>query len=262
MDEKIKAVLVEAVQDDRKVIVDGKETVREGERRRYWYHQTDYPKDVLDCGDFYEVSLDSSLWPTTPDDVEVHCDAGTLNDFLDIRGIDVAELIGEALDLNDGEWIERYSDGWRVRVTARGELPPLSAERTVANSDLTKAAKARIRINGKPLYLPGTMERGTRMWFPDLSTFVHDAVVTAVQAMGGNMAKVSLNDDPLIVRNGGTGLGISFRIEAKTFEDLVTFLRNVGVANPETVHVVRKTGDGDGVKSFRAVLLCTDAIEG
>lgn len=84
MNDKIKAVLVEAVQNDLKVTVDGKETVRKGERRRYWYHAANYPKDVLDCGDFYEVSPDSALWPTTPDGVEVHCDIGTINDFLDI----------------------------------------------------------------------------------------------------------------------------------------------------------------------------------
>lgn len=258
MNDKIKAVLVEAVQNDLKETVDGKETVRKGERRRYWYHRTNYPKDVLDCGAFYEVSPDSSLWPTTPDGVEVHCDAGTLNDFLDLRGVYVPDLIDEALCLNDGEWIERYFDDWRVRVTAREELPPLSAEKTVANSDLTDIAKTRIRINGKQLYLPGTLDRGTRMWFPDLAPFVHDAVVTAVQAKGGNMAKVSLDVLPLVIGGGGTLL--SLRIEAGTFEDLVVFLRNVGVVNPETVKIVRTTGDGDGVKSFRAVLQCVDNL--
>lgn len=259
MNDKIKAVLVEAVQSDLKETINGKETVRKGGRRSYWYAQDYYPRDVLDYGDYDEVAPDSILCPATADGVEVQFDKGMINDLVDIREVNVAELIDEALGLNDGEWIEKYFSDWRIRVTAREELPPLSAEKTVAYSDLSDAAKARIRINGKPLYLPGTLKRGTSVWLPDLSTFILDAVATAMQAKGRYMAKVSVVDDPLVVRRGETG--IRFNVEAPTFENLVSFLRNIGVVNPETVNVVRKTGDGDEIKSFRAVIHCVDNLD-
>lgn len=260
-EKKVKAVLVELVQNDVKKVVNETETIQKGETRRYWYRDEDYENEVLDYGRFWDVCGESTLWLSTPDGVTVIDDSGTLADWLELPGLNLEE----ALELEPGQWIERTFDNWygsgcRVRMTASAELPQLSAEQTVKASDLSHKAMARIRINGKPLYAPGTMENGSRAWFPDLCDFVKDAVVTAIRAKGGPTAEASLYDaHEITVREGRTSLALN--LKAKSREGLVEFLRNLGVSNPETVKVMKTVGDANGVSCVYTIFTVADYVE-
>lgn len=257
---KIKAVLVELTQNDRTETVDGVETVKRGGTLKCWYVNDEYPKEILDYGTFWEERDGSVLRPVTTDGVMVLNEVYKLEDRLQLRLIDIKE----ALALEPGQWIERVYDDWnatgcRVRMTAFAELPPLSAERTIMASDLSNRARARIRVNGKPLYAPGTMENGERVWLPDLYDFVVDAVVAAVRAKGGPTADVSLRDVGSITAKRKCTV-IWFDLKAKSREGIVEFLRNLGVPNPEMVKVSKTTGDASGVSCVYATLTCSDFV--
>lgn len=261
-EKKVKAVLVELTQNDYKYKeVDGVETVRKGETRKYWYKDEDYAKEVLDYGKYWEACSGSSLWPATPDGVTVIDDPNTLVDRLELPGLNLED----AFKLEPGQWIEVTFDNWyqngcRVRMTAFAELPQLSAEQTIKASDLSNKAKARIRINGKPLYAPGTMEDGTRAWFPDLYDFAKNAIVAAIRAKGGPTAEVSLHDEyEITVQKGKTGFALDLKARSK--EDLVGFLRNLGVPNPETVKITRTVGDANGVSCVYTIFTGVDYIK-
>lgn len=246
-EKKVKAVLVELTQNDIKRMVNGEEVVQKGETRKYWHRTEDYPSEVLDYGKFWEVCADSCLWPATPDGVTVMDDLSTLGDWLELSDM---SIVSEARRLEPGQWVEReysnwYSTGCRVRATAYAELPPLSAEQTVKASDLSHRAMTRIKVNGKPLYAYGTMESGVQAWFPDLFGFVSDAIVAAVRAKGGTTAEVALHGSRIEAQNGKTLLVLD--LKARSREGLVEFLRNLGVANPETVKVTQTVGDANGV---------------
>ena len=260
-EKKVKAVLVELTQNDYKKVVDGVETVQKGETRKYWYKDEDYAKEVLDYGKYWEACSDSSLWPATPDGVTIVDDPGTLADWLGLPGLNLED----AFKLEPGQWIEVTFDNWykggcRVRMTAFAELPQLSAEQTIKASDLSNTAKARIRINGKPLYAPGTMENGSRAWFPDLYDFVENAIVAAIRAKGGPTAEVSFHDEyGITVQKGKTGFALD--LKAKSKESLVEFLRNLGVPNPETVKVTKTVGDANGVSCVYTIFTGVDYIK-
>lgn len=259
-EKKVKAVLVELTQNDYKKVVDGVETVQKGETRKYWYKDEDYAKEVLDYGMYWEACSESSLWPATPDGVTIVDDACILADWLELPDLDLID----AFKLEPGQWIEVTFDNWyqsgcRVRMTAFAELPQLSAEQTIKASDLSNTAKARIRINGKPLYAPGTMENGSRAWFPDLYDFVKDAIVSAIYEKGGPTAEVSLHDAyEITTQKGRTGFALD--LKAKSKEGLVEFLRNLGVPNPETVKVTKTVGDANGVSSVHTVFIGADSV--
>lgn len=259
-EKKVKAVLVELTQNDCRKVVDGVETVQKGETRKYWYRDEDYAKEVLDYGKYWEADSESSLWLATPDGVTVIDYPDTLADWLELPDLSLEEALG----LEPGQWIEVTFDNWngsgcRVRMTAFAELPQLSAEQTVKASDLSNKAKARIRINGKPLYAPGTMEDGTRAWFPDLYDFAKNAIVAAVRAKGGPTAEVSLHDEyEITVQKGKTGFALD--LKAKSREGLVEFLRNLGVPNPETVKVTKTVGDANGVSCVYTIFTGVDCI--
>lgn len=259
-EKKVKAVLVELTQNDCKKVVDGVETVQKGETRKYWYKDEDYAKEVLDYGKYWEACGESILCLATPDGVEITSGLDILEDWLELPRLD----LDEAFELEPGQWIEKTFDCWhqsgcRVRMTAFAELPQLSAEQTIKASDLSNKAKARIRINGKPLYAPGTMEDGTRAWFPDLYTFVSDAIVAAVRAKGGPTAEVSLHDKyEITVQKERTGFALD--LKAKSKEGLVEFLRNLGVPNPETVKITKTVGDANGVSSVHTVFIGADSV--
>lgn len=257
---KIKAVLVELTQNDRTETVDGVETVKRGGTLKCWYANDKYPAETIDPGEFWTESDGSILHPATPDGVMVLDDVYTLSKRLQLRFIDIKE----ALALEPGQWVERTYDDWnatgcRVRMTAFAELPPLSAERTIMTSDLSNRAMARIRVNGKPLYVPGTMENGERVWLPDLYDFVVDAIVAAVRAKGGPTADVSLHDVGSITAKRKCTV-IRFDLKAKSREGLVEFLRNLGVPNPEMVKVSKTTGDANGVSCVYATLTCSEFV--
>lgn len=259
-EKKVKAVLVELTQNDRK---DNGNVVK-GETRRYWYHAEEYPLEVFDPGRYWEVCTNSCLWPATPDGVNVIDDRGTLCDWLELSG---DGFVDEALALEPGQWVEHEFPGWyhtgcRVRATAYGELPPLSAEQTVKASDLSHKAMTRIRINGKPLYAPGTMENGSQAWFPDLYEFALDAILGAVREKGGATADVSFSvgKPVLSVRDGETAF--SFELRARSREGLVEFLRNLGVPNPETVRVTKTVGDASGVTCVYTLFTGSDQVGG
>ena len=258
---KVKAVLVELTQNDCKKIVDGVETVQKGETRKYWYRNSAYANEVLDYGKYWEVCNESSLWLATPDGVTIVNDANTLIDWLELPGLNLEE----AFDLEPGQWIEVTFDDWhlsgcRVRMTAFAELPQLSAEQTIRASDLSNTAKARIRINGKPLYAPGTMENGSRAWIPDLCDFVENAIVAAIRAKGGPTAEVSIYDaHEITTQKGKTSLALN--LTAKTHGGLIEFLRNLGVPNPETVKVMKTVGDANGVSCVYTIFTIADYIE-
>lgn len=260
-EKKVKAVLVELMQNDCKKVVDGVETVQKGETRKYWYRDKDYAKEVLDYGNYWEACSESSLWLATPDGVTIVDDPGILADWLELPGLNLED----ALKLEPGQWIEVTFDNWRdrsgcrVRMTAFAELPQLSAEQTVRASDLSNKAKARIRINGKLLYAPGTMEDGTRAWFPDLYDFAENAIVAAIRAKGGPTAEVSLHDKyEITVQKGRTGFALD--LKAKSKEDLVEFLRNLGVPNPETVKITKTIGDAHGVSCVYTTVIGADSV--
>ena len=261
-EKKVKAVLVELTQNDYKKVVDGVETVQKGETRKYWYKDEDYAKEVLDYGKYWEACSESSLWLATPDGVTIVDDPSTLADWLELPDLNLED----AFKLEPGQWIEVTFDNWyqsgcRVRMTAFAELPQLSAEQTIKASDLSNKAKARLRINGKPLYAPGTMENGTRAWFPDLYTFVADAIVVAVRAKGGPTAEVSLHDTyEMQVQKGKTSLALDLKVKSR--EGLVEFLRNLGVPNPETVKVTKTVGDASGVTCVYTIFTGADYIKG
>ena len=260
-EKKVKAVLVELTQDDYKKVVDGVETVQKGETRKYWYKDEDYAKEVLDYGKYWEACSESSLWLATPDGVTIVDDACILADWLELPDLDLID----AFKLEPGQWIEVTFDGWhqsgcRVRMTAFAELPQLSAEQTIKASDLSNKAKARIRINGKPLYKYGTMENGSRAWIPDLFDFVKNAIVSAIYEKGGPTAEVLLHDKyEITVQKGRTGFALDLRARSK--EDLVEFLRNLGVPNPETVKVTKTVGDANGVSCVYTIFTGVDYIE-
>lgn len=259
-EKKVKAVLVELTQNDYKKVVDGVETVQKGETRKYWYKDEDYAKEVLDYGKYWEACGESSLWLATPDGVTIVDDAVTLADWLELPDLNLAEALG----LEPGQWIEVTFDDWyqsgcRVRMTAFAELPQLSAEQTVKASDLSNKAKARIRINGKPLYAPGTMEDGTRAWFPDLYDFAENAIVAAVRAKGGPTAEVSIYDAHEIMMQKGK-MSLALYLKAKSREGLVEFLRNLGVPNPETVKVTKTVGDANGVSCVYTTFIGADSV--
>lgn len=244
-EKKVKAVLVELFQNDHK---DKDGNVVKGETRRYWYQAEQYPVEVLDYGKYWEACECSCLWPATPDGVTVLPDTGTVYEWLELGGTD--DIIDEGLKLEPGQWVEREFPDWcrtgcRVRVTAHGELPPLSAEHTVRASDLSDKAKTRIRVNGKPLYAYGTMKDGDCAWFPDFYDFVTKAVVDRVQEKGGQTAEVTLGSQSMTLRSDSAAL--TFDLKAKSREGLVEFLRNLGVANPETVKVTKTVGDASGI---------------
>lgn len=257
---KIKAVLVELTQNDHTETVDGVKTVKRGETLKYWYANDNYPAETIDPGAFWTEGDGSILHPATPDGVMVLDDVYTLSKRLQLRFIDIKE----ALALDPGQWVERTYDDWnatgcRVRMTAFAELPPLSAERTITASDLSNRVRTRIRVNGKPLYAPGTMENGERVWLPELYDFVVDAVVAAVRAKGGPTADVSLHDVGSITAKRKCTV-IRFDLKAKSREGLVEFLRNLGVPNPEMVKVSKTTGDANGVSCVYATLTCSDFV--
>ena len=258
-EKKVKAVLVELFQNDHK---DKDGNVVKGETRRYWCQAEQYPVEVLDYGKYWEACECSFLWPATPDGVIVLTGTSTMYEWLELGETD--DIIDEGLKLEPGQWVERefpdwYRTGCRVRVTAHGELPPLSAEQTIKASDLSNKAKARIRINGKLLYAPGTMEDGTRAWFPDLYDFVKDAIVSAIYEKGGPTAEVSLHDKyETTVQKGKTGFALD--LKAKSKEGLVEFLRNLGVPNPETVKITKTVGDANGVSSVHTTFIGADSV--
>lgn len=262
-DKKVKAVLVELTQNDVMKTVDGKQVVQKGETRKYWYRAENYPSEVLDFGEYWDVCPDASLWLATPDGVTVMDDLSTLGDWLEIYDTSIAS---EALELEPGQWVERecpdwYSSGCRVRATAYAELPPLSAEQTVrASADLSHNAMTRIRINGKPLYAPGTMESGTQAWFPDLYDLVVNAIVSAVRAKGGTTVEVALHGTRIEAKKDKTFL--AFDLKAKSREGLVEFLRNLGVTNPETVKVTKTVGDATGVTCVYTLFTGADHVDG
>ena len=259
-EKKVKAVLVELTQNDYKKVVDGVETVQKGETRKYWYKDEDYAKEVLDYGKYWEACSESTLWLVTPDGVMIADDPNDLVDWLGLPDLSLED----AFKLEPGQWIEVTFDNWykggcRVRMTAFAELPPLSAEQTIKASDLSNKAKARIRINGKLLYAPGTMEDGTRAWFLDLYDFTENAIVAAIRAKGGPTAEVSLHDKyEITVQKGRTGFALD--LKAKSKEGLVEFLRNLGVPNPETVKVTKTVGDANGVSSVHTVFIGADSV--
>lgn len=260
-EKKVKTVLVELTQNDYKKVVDGVETVQKGETRKYWYKDEDYAKEVLDYGKYWEVCSESILCLATPDGVEIASDPVIMSDWLELPCLD----LDEAFELEPGQWIEVTFDNWhqsgcRVRMTAFAELPRLSAEQTIKASDLSNKAKARIRINGKPLYAPGTMENGTRAWFPDLYNFVENAIVEAIREKGGPTAEVSFHDEyGITVQKGKTGFALD--LKAKSKESLVEFLRNLGVPNPETVRVTKTVGDANGVSCVYTIFTGVDYIK-
>lgn len=246
-DKKVKAVLVELTQNDIRKMVNGEEVVQKGETRKYWYQAEGYPSEVLDNGKYWDVCGVSCLCPATPGGVTVVDDLSTIGDWLELSDMSIAR---EALELEPGQWVEReysdwYSTGCRVRATAYAELPPLSAEQTIKMSDLSHKAMTRIKVNGKTLYAPGTMESGVQAWFPDLFGFVSAAIVLAVRAKGGPTAEVALHGNRIEAQKDKTLL--AFDLKAKSREGLVEFLRNLGVANPETVKVTKTVGDANGV---------------
>lgn len=245
-EKKVKAVLVELTQNDYKKVVDGVETVQKGETRKYWYEDEDYAKEVLDYGKYWEACSGSTLWLATPDGVTIVDDLSTLADWLELPGLNLED----AFKLEPGQWIEVTFDNWhqsgcRVRMTAFAELPQLSAEQTIKASDLSDKAKTRIRINGKPLYAYGTMKDGDCAWFPDFYDFVTKAIVDRVQEKGGPTAEVKLGSQSMLLRSDSAAL--TFDLKAKSREGLVEFLRNLGVANPETVKVTKTVGDASGI---------------
>lgn len=258
---KVKAVLVELTQNDYKKIVDGVETVQKGETRKYWYRNSEYAKEVLDYGKYWEACNRSSLLLATPDEVTIVDDANTLIDWLELPDLNHED----AFDLEPGQWIEVTFDNWhlsgcRVRMTAFAELPQLSAEQTIRASDLSNTAKARIRINGKPLYAPGTMENGSRAWFPDLYDFAENAIVAAIRAKGGPTAEVSIYDAHEITMQKGK-MSLALYLKAKSHGGLIEFLRNLGVPNPGTVKVMKTVGDENGVSCVYTIFTGADYIE-
>ena len=213
---------------------------------------------MLDCGNYWDYSCDSSLYPTDESGTEIIGDLGMLNDRLEETGMKVGPLIDDPSLAKGGDWVETEDNGTKLRVTAFESFPALSVEKTIAYSDLDNRAMARIRINGKPLYEAGTMENGKTAWLPDLRDVIVGTVVRAFRERGGETAEIAFDGDILQTRKGETSL--SFRLKARSREDIVVFLRNLGVNNPETVKVEKTEGDKNGVTGVHTRVILTDNL--
>lgn len=259
-EKKINSYLVELKCPDRQVTQPdgGKKTV-DGEVRKYWYVPWDFPEKVLDRGAYWDYSSDSYLYPTDESGTEVIDDISILNDRLEEIKTSVKPLIDDPSLVKNGDWVETEDNGTKIRVTAFESFPALSAEKTIAYSELDNRAMARIRINGKPLYEAGTMENGMVAWLPDLCDIVVETVVQAFRERGGTTAEIAFDGEILQVRKGETSL--TFRLKAKSREDIVVFLRNLGVNNPETVKVEKTEGDKNGVTGVHARVILTDNLD-
>ena len=100
------------------------------------------------------------------------------------------------------------------------------------------------------------MGNGTRHLFD----FVKDAIVSAIYEKGGPTAEVSLHDKyEITVQKGRTGFALD--LKAKSKEELVEFLRNLGVPSPETVKITKTVGDANGVSCVYTIFTGVDCVE-
>lgn len=259
-EKKVKSYLVELKHPDRQVVQpDGETKTIKGETHKYWYVPGDFPEGILDRGHYWDYSCDSCLYPTDESGTEVLDDISMLEDRLEGTSMSARPLINDPSLVKNGDWVETEENGMKLRVTAFESLPTLSAKQTLANSDLDNRAMARIRINGKPLYEAGTMENGTTAWLPDLRDVIVGTVVQVFRKRGGATAEIAFDGDILQARKGETSL--AFRLKALSHEDIVTFLRNIGVNNPETVKVEKTEGDETGVVGVHARVILTDNLD-
>ena len=259
-EKKIKSYLVELKHPDRQVTQpDGeKKKTIDGKVDKYWYVPGEFPKEVLDYGNYWDYSCNSCLYPTDESGIEVLDSLDVLDDRLEEMGMKVGLLVNDPSLAKGGDWVETDDNGTKLRVTAFESFPALSAEKTIAYSDLDNRAMARIRINGKPLYEAGTMENGKTAWLPDLHDIIVGTVVRAFRERGGATAEIAFDSDILQARKGETSL--AFHLKARSREDIVVFLRNLGVNNPETVKVEKTEGDENGVTGVHARVILTDNL--
>ena len=118
-EKKIKSYLVELKRPDRQVTQpDGEKKTIDGEVIKYWYVPGELPEEILDCGHYWDYSLNSCLYPSDEAGTEIIGDLSILNDRLEETNMKVGPLINDPSLAKSGDWVETEDNGTNLRVTA------------------------------------------------------------------------------------------------------------------------------------------------
>lgn len=258
-DKPVKSLFFELKMPNRiKLNENGERETVQGECKCVWLLLSQFPDDTLDLGKFWETDGESMLHMVAEDGHAIEEDIDmALEELGSLYDVSPKGVIEELRDAVPGRFVELdvdtgvCADRRRVlRVTAHG-YPKLSRENTLRASDLCREAMSRIRIHGKPLYVPGTVEDGESVWFPD----ARDTAVSAIEAdfayRGGNTAKAKLVS---LTLTDAKSAFFEFRISSETEPGLRDFLRKVGVTDPDGVRICRTDGYADGETLVSATL--------
>lgn len=195
-----------------------------------------------------------------------------ITESMGISGAKWKELVFDSgVKIETGRFVEWAQDSCNdsvqciVRVSGMAKVPEISAEKTIASSDLSDAQKHEIKINGKPLFGNGDVQSGGLVMLrDDLSSMIDEMWSRHI---GNRLVKMGI--DPygysvhVVDRPSADSMTREVEIKAagKVLENVLTAL---GCSDPSKVRIQHSEGTVDGDRMENTVhfarLVITDRL--
>lgn len=213
------------------------------------------PKGILDYGDFWDVEPDSSLFIYGEDGKEIFDEPSRLYDYI---GSEAGYLVAKAIESLKlpGQWVSEnvssndyLCNGGTVVVTALSDIPRISADLTIRNSDIGRKAQAVIKLYGEPLLPSNTMVEENGIFDETVGEAMLDACEKALKKRFAGVDGLKILG---FVGNPLEFESVRFRVTASNKESLVRAFKEAGVRNVNKISVMRTEGLKDAVTSVSA----------
>ena len=224
---------------------------REREQHTYFVPDWNFPKDVIDLGEYLKhgdgvisIITDDGAWVSSDtEDICPLCDG-----FCD-------NWDKFCQNLKPGEWAEWADGKMTYRVTAMSEYPKISVEKTRASSDLCPMQEVCVKIYGMPMFAVGDVWQKT-VYRPRIAEDI-DAIYTAwAVTHGATGVKVHVDEHDV----SADRLQKHLRIDAPSKDAMASALTAFGVNDPAAVKVDCTFGDASGETGYTTSLCLTNIV--
>jgi hypothetical protein len=216
------------------------------------------PKEIVDEGSYWDCCGDNFLHLATEDGTTVYEDYDRLCDtFLCNNNIDVDNDWKAIYALPIDGWMELVQKNCKVKFTRIADIPKISAENTIKDSDLSNKAKTLIKLYGIPLLREGEVTARNNVYAPKLLKMLAKNCEERIKAESGVVVEV-LQFEPIHNADGNT---IELTVRAKSIEVLHIALKTLGIVNPSAVELIATEGEGETVKSVTASITLNTRLD-
>ena len=215
------------------------------------------PSYIVDCGGYLDLGDGSlNLMADDGNDIRTICDIAD-----GWAHFSSAKFDKYCSELVPGEWVEwTHEENGEpkatIRVTALSEMPKISPEKTIANSDLSVMQKSKISIYGKPLFNVGDV-CGRTCLRPRIAFEANDIWTEYVRSRCGECVEVLVDESDF----SADYVSKRVTINAPSISALHSAMRALGVFQPEKIPVDYTAGRGDAVKLVSAGFWLSECID-